>query len=325
MKAIYISKYGGPEVLYISEMQVPSPKENEILIKVYCAAVNSTDPVFRKGKPFISRIFTGLLKPKHSIPGDVLAGKVVDIGNKVTKYKVGDRVFGYTSETLGAQAEYKCLPENSPITMIPENVSFVDAASIVDGGHTALVFLREKGEISDKKKVLIYGASGSVGTAAVQLANHYGAEVTGVCSTLNIEMIKSLGVKKVIDYTKDDFTKEDIKYDIIFDTVAKKSFSQCKKSLTENGIYLSTFPTLEVLLKGFFQSKSKGKRAFFVATGLKPSNEKISNLQYLADLMMNNKIKAVISKKYMMEEIAEAHRNVETGHKKGNVIINICQ
>lgn len=325
MKAILVTKYGGPEVLHIKEVQTPSPKENDILIKVYAVAVNNTDPVFRKGKPFISRIFTGLLKPKHPIPGDVLAGEVVEIGNNVTKFKIGDRVYGYTTETLGAQAEFKCLPDTSPITMIPENISYEEAAGIVDGGHTALVFLREKGEITNKKKVLIYGASGSIGSAAVQLAINYGAEVTGVCSTANIEMIKSLGVEKVIDYTKEDFTQEDIKYDIIFDTVAKKSLSQCKIALTENGIYLTTFPTPKLLLIGLFQSKSKGKRAFFVAAGMKPSNEKIDNLQYLSDLMKNNKIKAVISKRYSMDDIAEAHRYVETGHKKGNVIINICQ
>lgn len=325
MKAILVTRYGGPEVLHIKEVKTPSPKENEVLIKIHTAAVNNTDPVFRKGKPLISRIFTGLLKPKHSIPGDVLAGEVITIGNDITRFKRGDRVYGYTTETLGAHAEYKCLPENAPITMIPENISYEEAAGIVDGGHTALVFLREKGEITNKKKVLINGASGSVGSAAVQLAINYGAEVTGVCSTTNIKMIKSLGVEKVIDYTKDDFTQEDIKYDIIFDTVAKKSLSQCKNSLSENGIYLTTFPTLKVLLKGVFQSKNKGKRAFFIATGMKPSNEKIDNLQIISELMKSNKMKAVISKRYSMEDIAEAHRYVETGHKKGNAIINICQ
>lgn len=325
MKAICVTKYGGTDVLQIREMQIPSPKVNEILIKVYSAAVNSTDPVFRKGKPYISRMFTGLLKPKHSIPGDVLSGEVVEIGNKVTKFKVGDRVFGYTSEKLGAQAEFICLPDDSPITMIPENVSYLDAAGIVDGGHTALVFLREKGEIKDKKKVLIYGASGSVGTAAVQLAIHFNAEVTGVCSTENVEMIKSLGVEKVIDYTKVDFTQEDKKYDVIFDTVAKKTFSQCKKALNENGIYLTTFPTFEVLLKSLFQSRKKGSRAHFVAAGMKPSSEKIINLQYLAGLMKQDKIKTVISKRYEMDEIVKAHSYVETGHKKGNVVLDICQ
>ena len=323
MKAILVTRYGGPEVLQVKDVPTPSTKENEVMLKIHAAAVNNTDPVFRKGKPFISRIFTGLLKPKHPIPGDVLAGEVIVIGKNVTRFKIGDRVYGYTTATLGAHAQYICLSENSAITIIPENISYEEAAGIVDGGHTALVFLRDKGEIGNKQKVLIYGASGSIGTAAVQLSSAYGAEVTGVCSTTNIEMIKSLGVKRAIDYTKNDFTQENIKYDIIFDTVAKKSFSQCKNVLTENGIYLTTFPTLGVLFKGLFQSKRKGKRAFFVAAGMKPVNEKIENLQYLSELMKNKKIKTVISKRYSMDDVAEAHRYVETGHKKGNVVVKV--
>lgn len=325
MKAIVVTRYGGPEVLQVKEVPKPTTKENEVLLKIHVAAVNNTDPVFRKGKPFISRVFTGLLKPKHPIPGDVLAGEVKEIGHNVTRFKVGDRVCGYTTETLGAHAEYICLADDSAIIKIPETSSYEEAAGIVDGGHTALVFLRDKGEISNKQKVLIYGASGSVGTAAVQLSSTYGAEVTGVCSSTNIEMVKSLGVKRAIDYKKNDFTQENIKYDIIFDTVAKKSYTQCKNVLTDNGIYLTTFPTLGVLFKGLVQSNRKGKRAYFVAAGMKPADEKIDNLQYLLELIKNKKIKTVISKRYLIDEVAEAHRYVETGHKKGNVIINVCK
>ncbi len=324
MKAIFVTKYGGPEVLKVKDLPTPSPKEHEVLIKIHAAAVNNTDPVFRKGKPYISRIFTGLLRPKHPVPGDVLAGEVREVGKNVTRFKIGDRIYGYTTDTLGAHAEYKCLPDNSAVTFIPENISYEEAAGIVDGGHTALVFLRDKGKIGTKQKVLIHGASGSVGTAAIQLAVTSGAEVTGVCSGANLEMIKSLGVHSVVDYTKNDFTQEDKKYDIIFDTVAKRSFSQCKNVLTENGIYLTTFPTPGVLFKGLAQSKREGRRAFFVAAGMKPANEKIQNLEYLSELMKNKKIKTVISKRYLMEDIAEAHTYVESGHKKGNVIINVC-
>jgi NADPH:quinone reductase-like Zn-dependent oxidoreductase len=325
MKAIIVTKYGDPEVLKIQDMPMPSPKENEVLIKVHVAAVNNTDTTFRNGKPFISRFFTGLLKPKFPIPGDVLAGEIVTKGNNVTRFNPGDRVFGYSTDTFGAQAEYICLPDTSAITIIPETVSYEEAAGIVDGGHTALVFLRDKGNILKNQKVLINGASGSVGTAAIQIAAAYGAEVTGVCSTDNMEMIQSLGTKEVIDYTKTDFTQENEKYDIIFDTVAKKSFSQCKNALSKNGIYLTTFPTPSVLIKGIFQSKDKGKRAFFVATGMKPTADKIENLNYLSELIRNHKIKTIISNKYLMDDIAEAHRYVETGHKKANVIIKICQ
>lgn len=325
MKAVLVTKYGGPEVLQVKEVPTPVPKENEVLIKIHAAAVNNTDPVFRKGKPFISRFFTGLSKPKYSIPGDVLAGEIVEIGKSVTMFKIGDRVYGYSTDTLGTHSKYKCLSEDSAIVNIPGSLRYEDAASIVDGGLTALVFLRDKGKIKNKQSVLIYGASGSVGTAAVQIAISYGAEVTGVCSTTNIEMVQSLGAKRVIDYTKNDFTRENNKYDIVFDTVAKKSFSECQKILTENGIYLSTFPSAGALIKGLFQSKDKGKRALFVAAGIRPVNEKINNLHYLSELLKDKKIKTIIDRRYSLNDIVEAHRYVETGHKKGNVILSICQ
>ncbi len=325
MKAITVTGYGGPEVLQIKEVPTPSPGENEVLIRIHAAAVNNTDPVFRKGRPYISRLFTGLFKPKHAIPGDVLAGEIIETGKNVTRFTIGDRVYGYTPDSLGAHAEYICLPENSSISGIPENISYDEAAGIVDGGHTALVFLRDKGKIHNKQKVLVYGASGSVGTAAVQIAISYGAEVTGVCSTANIEMVKSLGAERVIDYTETDFSDEKERYDVIFDTVAKKSFSQCKNVLDKHGIYLSTFPTPAVLLRGIVQSKEKGRRAFFTAAGMRPAEEKISNLQYLSELIGENKVKTVIDKKYSLDDMAEAHRYVETGHKKGNVIIHVCR
>ncbi len=207
---------------------------------------------------------------------------------------------------------------------MPENISYEEAAGIIDGGLTALVFLRDKGGIKNKQKVLIYGASGSVGTAAVQIAISYGAEVTGVCSSANMEMVKSLGANKVLDYTIKDFTQDDEKYDIIFDTVAKKSFSECKNVLTENGIYLTTFPTPEVLIKGLIQPKGRSRRALFVAAGMRPVNEKITNLEYLSELIKNKKVKTIIDKRYTLDDIPDAHRYVESGHKKGNVILSIC-
>jgi len=199
MKAILITKYGGTEVLQVKEVPNPWPKENEILIKIHAAAINNTDIVFRKGKPFVSRFFTGLLKPKHYIPGDVLAGKVIEIGNNVTRFKIGDYVYGYSTDTFGAYAEYKCLPENSAITIIPENISFEEAAGIVDGGHTALVFLRDKGNINNKQKVLIYGASGSVGTAAIQIANSYGAEVIAIITKISLSFTWIMNLTVTID------------------------------------------------------------------------------------------------------------------------------
>lgn len=325
MKAVVIRHYGGPEVLRVLEVPAPKPQDHEILIKVHAAAVNNTDPVFRKGKPFISRFYTGLFRPKHPIPGDVLAGEIVEAGKDVTRFTTGERVYGYSTEKLGAHAGYVCVPEKSPIVSIPGNVGYEEAAGIVDGGLTALVFLRDKGRINERQRVLVYGASGSVGTAAVQLAVHFGADVTGVCSTANVEMVRSLGAKKVIDYTMDDFTKAEEKYDIIFDAVAKKSFSECRDILTEEGIYLTTIPSPGVLFRGLLQSKNRGKRALFVAAGLRPAGEKIDNLHYLSMLLNEKRIRTIIDRKYPLDAIADAHRYVEAGHKKGNVVLTVWQ
>jgi NADPH:quinone reductase-like Zn-dependent oxidoreductase len=325
MKAVVIRHYGGPEVLRVLEVPAPAPQEHEVLIKIHAAAVNNTDPVFRKGKPFISRFYTGLFRPKHPIPGDVLAGEIVETGKNVTGFKTGERVYGYATEKLGAHAGYVCVSEKSAIVTIPGNVGYDEAAGIVDGGLTALVFLRDKGRINERQNVLIYGASGSVGTAAVQLAVHFGADVTGVCSTAHVEAVRSLGAKKVIDYTRDDFTRAEEKYDIIFDTVAKKSFSGCRNVLTENGIYLTTFPSPGLLLRGMLQSGDRGKRALFVAAGLRPAGEKIDNLHYLSVLLKEKKIRTIIDKRFPLDGIADAHRYVEAGHKKGNVLLTIWQ
>ncbi len=321
MKAVVIRRYGGPEVLEVRDIPIPSVERNEVQIKIHASVVNSTDPVFRKGQPFVSRFFSGLLKPKNPIPGDVLAGEITEIGSAVTRFKIGDRVYGYTIETSGAHAEYKCLPEDSALVSIPEGISFKEAAGIVDGGHTALVFLRDRAAVRKGQKVLVYGASGSVGTAAVQLAVFYGAQVTAVCSKGNVEMVKSLEAERVIDYTSEDFSQGDETYDIIFDTVAKSSFAQCRNVLTDNGVYLSTFPSPSLMLKALFQSKTKGKRALFAAAGLTPADRKIENLQFLSELLLRKKLKAVIDREYPLDDIAAAHSYVEAGHKRGNVIL----
>ncbi|UYP48826.1 Acryloyl-coenzyme A reductase [Candidatus Lokiarchaeum ossiferum] len=323
MKAIICTKYGPPEVLNFKEVEKPTPKDNELLIKIYGAAVNSTDPTFRLGKPAISRLFTGLLKPKHRIPGDVLAGEIEAIGKDVTLFKVGDQVFGASINNLGAHAEYICLPEDGQIALKPINMNYGEAAAIVDGALTALPFLRDKGEIQSGQKVLINGASGSVGTAAIQLAKYYGAEVTGVCSTTNLELVTSLGADNVIDYTEEDFTKTGHTYDIIFDTVAKSSFSKCKRALNESGIYLTTVPTLPILFQALWTSKFGNKKAQFAAAGLRPTAEKAKDLLFLKGLIEAGKLKAAIDRVYSLEQMAEAHRYVEKGHKKGNVIITI--
>jgi NADPH:quinone reductase-like Zn-dependent oxidoreductase len=323
MKAIVCTKYGAADVLTYQEVDKPSPKDNELLIKIYGAAVNSTDPTFRKGKPFISRFFTGLLKPKSPIPGDVLAGEIDAVGKDVKRFKIGDQVFGTLAPNLGSHAEYTCLPEDSALAIKPTNMNYEQAAGIVDGALTALPFLRDKGGIQSGQSVLIYGASGSVGTAAVQIAKSFGAEVTGVCSTPNLEMVKSLGATQVVDYTQEDFTKNGQTYDIIFDTVAKSSYSRCKHSLKENGIYMTTLPTLGLMFQVLWTSKIGSKKAKFAATGLNSSNKKVEDLKFLKELIEAEKLKTVIDRSYSLEQMAEAHQYVEPGHKKGNVVIKV--
>jgi len=316
MKAIVYTKFGPPEVLHLQEVEKPTPKANEVLIKIYATAVTKEDPDMRA-----SPGFNGFLKPRNPILGQELAGEVEAIGRGVTRFKPGDQVFGIDS--FGAYAEYKCMPENGALAIKPANLSYEDAASVPNGALTALPFLRDKGKIQSGQTVLIYGASGSVGAAAVQLAKYYGADVTGVCSTTNLEWVKSLGADQVIDYTQEDFTEYGKTYDIIFDTVGKRSFSECKGSLTDEGIYLATVPTPVIMLQALWPAKSGRKKAKFAATGLRPASEKIKDLVFLTELIEAGKIKPVIDRRYPLEQTAEAHRYVEQGHKKGNVIITM--
>lgn len=322
MKAIVITTYGSPEVLQLKEMPKPSPKENEVLIRIHATAVVATDPQFRQGDPFIGRIFTGLLRPTRPIPGDVLAGEIEEVGKDVTLFRKGDQVYSACAMTQGGQAEYICLPQDGPLALKPSNMSYEEAVGVCDGGLGALNFLRDAGDIQSGQRILINGASGSVGTYAVQLAKYFGAHVTGVCSTANVDLVKSLGADHVIDYTKEDFTKANNIYDLIFDAVGKSSFSKCKNALTQNGIYVSTMPSLDVALHKLSKSQA-GKRSAFVAPGLRSYAEKAKDLTFLKELIEAGKIKSIIDRRYRLDQIAEAHRYVETGHKKGNVVIAV--
>lgn len=316
MKAVIYRKFGPPEVLYIQEAIKPIPKANEVLIKIHATTVVKEDPDMRA-----SPGFNGFLKPRNPILGQELAGEVEAIGNAVTRFRPGDQVFGM--DMFGAYAEYKCMPENGALAIKPATMSYEEAASIPNGALTALPFLRDKGNIQREQTVLIYGASGSVGTAAVQLANYYGADVTGVCSTTNLEWVKSLGADQAIDYTQEDFTENGKTYDIIFDTVGKRSFSECKGSLSDKGIFLATVPTPAIMLLALWPAKSGSKKVKFAAAGLRPASKKINDLVFLTELIEAGKIKSVIDRCYPLEQIAEAHRYVEQGHKKGNVVITV--
>jgi NADPH:quinone reductase-like Zn-dependent oxidoreductase len=316
MKAVIYTKFGPPEVLQFKEVKKPSPKYNEVLIKIYATTVVKEDPDMRA-----SPGFNGFLKPRNPILGQELAGEIESIGRDVTRFKPGDQVFGF--DMFGAYAEYKCMPENGVLAIKPANLNYEEAASVPNGVLTALPFLRDKGRLQSGQTVLIYGASGSVGAAAVQIARYYRAKVTAVCSAANLEWVKSMGADQVIDYTREDFTGNGKAYDIIFDTIGKCSFSKCKGSLTDGGIYLTTVPTPAIMLHALWTAKSGSKKVKFVAAGLRPATEKVKDLVFLTGLIEAGEIKPVIDRIYRLDQMAEAHRYVEQGHKKGNVVITV--
>ena len=310
MKAIVYTKYGPPEVLQLKEVEKPTPKDNEILVKVYASTASWQTSMIRGGLKklspavrFLAKLFLfGVRKPRKTIMGYDLAGEIEAIGRDVKKFKVGAQVFGTTTGLkFGAYAEYVCLPEEwraGVVALKPTNFSYEEAAVIITGGLTSLHYFK-KAEIRSGQKVLIYGSSGSNGTCAVQLAKHLGAEVTAVCSTANLDMVKSIGADKVIDYTKEDFSKSGELYDVVFDAIGKASTSQCKNALKPNGTYVT-------VLKGLARERTK-------------------DLLFLKGLCETGELKAIIDKTYPWEQIVEAHRYVDKGHKKGNVAITITQ
>ena len=318
MKAIVYERYGPPEVLHLEEVENLTPRPNEVLVRIYATAVCSGDVRMRKADPWVVRLMLGLIRPGIKTLGIVLAGEIEAVGKDVTLFKEGDPVYGTTVKSFGAYAEYKCLPEDGVLAIKPVSLTYKEAAAIPFGGTTALHFLR-KAKIEAGQKVLIYGASGAVGTSAVQLAKYFGAEVTGVCSTTNIAMVKSLGADKTIDYTKEDFSKNGEAYDIIFDTVGKSPFSGSIKSLKKNGYYLRVVHmALSPVVRGLWTSLVSNKKVIGGVT-----KETAEDLIFLNSLIETGQLKPVIDRSYPLTEIVEAHEYVEKGHKKGNVMITL--
>lgn len=317
MKAIIYQQYGSPEVLQLKDVEKPMPKAHEILLKIKATAVNSGDVRLRKADPFAVRFLFGLMKPKLNILGSVFSGEVESVGSAVKLFKIGDQVFGHTDMRFGAYAEYICLPENGSLALKPANITHSEAAAIPFGGVTAWHFIK-KAAIKPEQKVLIVGASGAVGSAAVQLVKSYGAHVTGVCSTGNIALVKSIGADKVIDYTKEDFTQNDETYDLIFDTVNTISVSRSLRSLNKNGTMILSAAGLPEMIQGLWISKTSNRK---VLTGV--ISHKAEDIIFLKELIEAGKFKPVIDRTYPLAQMAEAHAYVEKGHKKGNIIVNI--
>jgi NADPH:quinone reductase-like Zn-dependent oxidoreductase len=321
MKAIVCTKYGPPDVLQHKEVEKPTPKDDEVLIKIFATTVNRTDCALIRAEPFISRFFTGIFKPRKSIPGTEFAGSIEAVGKNVTSYKIGDRVFGFDDSGFGSHAQYKTMLEGKALTTIPKNITYEQAAASTEGAHYAYNFIN-KVNLESGQKILVNGATGAIGSAAVQFLKYFGANVTAVCNTQNLELVKSLGAEKVIDYTKEDFTKDDQDYSFIFDTVGKSSFVKCKPLLQPGGVYISS-------------ELGVGAQNIFLAL-LTPimSNKKVvfplpvdcrRSVLFTRKLIEQGKFKAVMDRTYPLERIVEAYRYVEKGQKTGNVVITVEQ
>jgi NADPH:quinone reductase-like Zn-dependent oxidoreductase len=317
MKAAIHTRYGPPEVLQLAEVPKPTPKENEVLVKIHATTVNRTDCGFRSAEYFISRFFSGLFKPKNQILGNEFAGVIEAVGKNVSNFKVGDKVFGYNDVTFSAHAEYMIMAENGAMSTMPAGLTFEEAACITEGGHYALCDIRAA-KVKAGQNVMIYGATGAIGSAAVQLAKYFGATVTAVCNTKNMELLKSLGADVVIDYTSQDYTKTGQIFDFVFDAVGKSSFGKCKPILSKNGIYIST------------ELGKNGKNVFLALTTPVFGGKKVlfplptisrEDVEFLKELVINGYFKPVIDRHYRLDEIVEATRYVETGQKTGNVVI----
>jgi NADPH:quinone reductase-like Zn-dependent oxidoreductase len=322
MKAIVCQKYGLPEVLQFKEVDKPIPNNNELLIRVCTVLVGIEDLMQRKGKPHFVRAFFGLTKPKQPIFGSEFCGEVEEVGKDVALFKKGDSVFGVTGAAFGCYAEYICVPEAGLLSMKPPNLTNEECAPIC-GALAAWNLLRAIANIQRGQRVLILGASGNIGSAAVQIAKVFGAEVTGVCSSLNLELVKSLGADDVIDSAEENLADNGQRYDVILDATGKPSSLHFMSLLSQRGYYLTTYPTISILLLAAWTSFFNGKRVVFAATGLKPVSERLVFLREIVGLITQGKLRTIVDRTFRLEQMAEAHRYVERGLEKGNVVVNV--
>ena len=323
MKAVVCNQYGSAEVLKIEETQKPIPKNNEVLVKVHAASVTAADIMMRKGAPRYGRLFIGLFQPKIKTPGTGFAGVVEEAGCDVTDFTLGDRVFGEVLFSSGTNAEYVCVNEKNLIFPIPKGMSYLEAAPVCDGALTSLNILQNLANLKAGQSILINGASGSLGTAAIQLAKNIDANVTGICSAGNVELVQSLGADNVIDYTKDDFTKNGHQYDVIYDTVGKLSYTQCKGSLSKNGIFVSPVLSLSLLMQVLLTAVFSCRKAKFSATGLVPIPALRDMLGKLIRYIEKDELRSIMDKSFTLHEITQAHGYIETGRKIGNVTLKL--
>lgn len=322
MRVAAYERYGPPEVVAVAERPEPEPRAGEVRVRVHAASIGASDSAARSGTPWFARLAFGLRAPKREVMGSDFAGVVDAVGQGVTRFAVGDRVFGATGVDAGGHAELLVISETGAIVALPAAVDMTDAAAICDGGLTALPFLRDGAHVRPGMRVLVNGASGSVGAAAVQLAKHLGAEVTAVCGPAHVELVRSLGADRVIDYTREDFTAARDAYDVIFDAVGKSTFRRCRRALVPGGTYLTTVPSFAIMLQQL-TSKAGSRRAVILFTGLRKDADKVPDLEELATLVASGAFRPLIEREVTLDDIAVGHRIVDTGHKAGSVVVRL--
>ena len=324
MKAVVQYEYGSLDLLEVKEVPRPRPGDDEVLVRVRAAAVTLSDTIIRKGRPLVGRFFTGLLRPRQHIQGSEFAGEIEAVGRDVTRFEAGDEVFGVTGSDYGCFAELMCMPEDGLLGIKPTNTTFEEAASVC-GALAAWNFLRDKADVQVGQEVLVNGASGAIGTAAVQLAKDLGARVTAVCGTSEVELVEALGADKVIDDTREDFTKGSEVYDVIFDAESTSSYRRCRGSLAEDGAYLRTFPGPAILLQMLWTSRFGHKRAIFSATGLMPISSRRIFLDEVTKRVETGTMRSVIDRCFPLEHLANAYRHAERGSQRGTVVVSMEQ